>query len=468
MNMEDQVLAYIKERNLLSRGSRVMAAVSGGPDSLALMHFLHRYKETLGIELSVITVDHQLRGNVSAEDSLYVKALCNAWQIPCTMISVDVAAYKKEHKLGTEVAARECRYEAFRTQMIKENANYLAFGHHADDQIETVLMAVTRTAHDHNLTGIPDKRPFAGGEIIRPFLCMEQTAIHAYIEKYGLKPRIDASNFEKNYMRNRMRADVVPLLKRENPNLAVTINKLTERLQENEVFLLAEAEKAFDQCVQKENKKGRVNIRIDMLETYPVSLQRKVFRLILDYLYHTLPEQLSYKHEEMFFALVREDKNRRVNLPEELVAERAYDLLYLYFSGEDDTGEPIYLELIPEKIHLPDGSILSSSEVTAGEAEKKVNDPYTYIFSSTSVRFPLVIRTREDGDRLTYDGLRGTKKLKKVFIDEKVPRLERASWPILTDAAGEILWVIGLKKNTKRLPSAATYTCIEIQKKQHR
>src|SRR5699024_9633756 len=144
--MEQKDLTYIKEKQHMQKGSTVLATVSGGPDTLALLHFLWSHQNVFGVYLSVITVDHQLLSDISGADAQVVADTCRLWQIPCKIINVDVDAYRTAHKTGTQLAARELRYEAFRELMEQDNIDYLAFGHHADDQIETVLMALLKTS----------------------------------------------------------------------------------------------------------------------------------------------------------------------------------------------------------------------------------------------------------------------------------------------------------------------------------
>src|SRR5699024_9594115 len=169
--MEQKVLAFLAENQLIKENSRVLVGVSGGPDSLALLHFLHRHQSLLKIKVMAVTVDHQLRGDASIEDVNFVHAFCEKLNIPCITKAVDVPAYKKSHQLGTQMAARTMRYDIY-AKVLQQYADVLALGHHADDQIETFIMQITKTTSLQSLSGIPLKRPFASGLIIRPFLCV--------------------------------------------------------------------------------------------------------------------------------------------------------------------------------------------------------------------------------------------------------------------------------------------------------
>src|SRR5699024_4260582 len=159
--------------------------------------------------------------DISAADAQFVADTCRLWQIPCKIINVDVDAYRAAHKTGTQLAARELRYEAFRELMEQDNIDYLAFGHHADDQIDTVLMALLKTSHVHKLVGMQRTRAFSDSEIIRTFVCLKKKKNMEYNKKHELDPRTDETKAEKIYMRKRLLDDILPLLKRENPNLSL-------------------------------------------------------------------------------------------------------------------------------------------------------------------------------------------------------------------------------------------------------
>lgn len=458
------MLTFIEAKQLVKRNKKVIVATSGGPDSLALLHFFWQHRDELNLELIALTIDHGLRGAASREDVMYVQKVCEKWNIPCIAKEVDVISYKKEHHAGTQLAARNLRYEVFQEQMKEQHADYLALGHHADDQIETLLMALSRTTTLHNLVGIPLKRPFVVGEIIRPFLCVSKNEIENYVTHHKLEARIDQSNFTKEYTRNRLRASIVPQLKKENPNLITTVQKLSETLQEDDTFLMKEAQKAFNKAVHFEANQKTASLSTTILNRYPVSLQRRVFRLTLDYLYVTMPKQLSYTHEDIFLALLREEGNKRLHFPEQLIMERAYHTIYFYFQQQDAASSfEQEIAQLPDGINLPDGGRLSFTFVNKEKAMELKHDPYTYVCSRDKLQLPLIVRTRKPGDKMTYKGLTGTKKIKDIFIDEKIPRQARDKWYLLTDAGEEVLWLLGLIKNERFIQDQESYVCIRYR-----
>lgn len=236
--MQQKVAKFVKRHQQLQRNSTCLVGVSGGPDSMALLHFLHEISAEYNLRIIAVAIDHLLRGAESARDIEYVREVCEMWGIEFVSVRVDVAAYKREHKVGTQVAARTLRYEVYKEQAAHYKADYIALGHHGDDQIETIIMGVTRATNLQTVSGIPAKRPFFGAEIIRPFLCVTKREILDYCAQHDIHPRIDPSNLETAYTRNDIRANVVPLLKGRNHNLHRTMQSLSESLQEDEAFIL--------------------------------------------------------------------------------------------------------------------------------------------------------------------------------------------------------------------------------------
>ncbi|AXI07558.1 tRNA lysidine(34) synthetase TilS [Oceanobacillus sp. 143] len=442
--MEQTVLSFIKKHQLLTENATVLIGVSGGPDSMALLHFFNSIRKKWNLQLNAVSIDHQLRGEESRKDLEYVRAICKEWDIPFVAAIVDVPGFIKQHQVGTELAARELRYQVFHEQMDQLNADYLALGHHGDDQVETMLMRLTRTASASMFNGMPIKREFANGMIIRPFLCITKKDIEAYCEENQIVPRIDPTNFDTIYTRNFFRKNLLPLIKEKNNNIHITIQHLSETLREDEEFLQTEAQQMVKELVEFDTVNRVASFEIESFRKHAHALQRRSFHLILDYLYKELPKDLSYVHEEYFFALLEHNKgNTRIDFPSNLKLEKSYDRLTFYFA-DINPHDPSYDETLalPGKVVLQDGSA-----VYAEYADKiETSDPFLYTCNIDQVKRPLHIRTRRAGDRMSWKGLKGSKKLKDIFIDSKIPITERDKWPILVDHKGEVLWVIGLKK----------------------
>ncbi len=441
--MKTMITHFIKKHHLLTKQATVLVGVSGGPDSLALLHYLHSIRQEWEIRIIAVTVDHQLRGEASLEDLRYVKRFCKTWDIEFVGTSVDVPSYKKKHKLGTQLAARKLRYKFFEEQMELYNADLLMLGHHGDDQAETMLMRMVRSADSQALAGIPVKRDFATGAIVRPFLCVTKEQIWNYCEVHHIKPRLDPSNHETTYTRNYFRKHVLPLIKEKNSNIHTTIQHLSETLEADQAYLNRQAQEMVDTIVMFDKERCQVSFEIKLFKTYAFALQRRAFHLILNYLYTDLPKDLSYVHEEQFFALLhRKTGNAQLDFPSGLKVEKAYNQLKCHFQDDLHTDSYHMLLKIPGKTVLPDGSVFTTEYVD----EYQEQSEQTFILQSGQAALPLHIRTRKHGDKMRWKGLQGSKKVKDIFIDAKIPRSERGTWPIITDNNGEILWLVGLKK----------------------
>jgi len=458
--VKDVVTDFIEKHQLLLPGKTVLVAVSGGPDSMALLHFLKSIQMEWNIRVIALSVDHQLRGEESRADLNFVERICQEWSIEFVGTSVDVEGHKKNNQIGTQRAARELRYRFFAEQMKYFQADYLAFGHHGDDQAETMLMKLVRSGDSSSFSGIPVKREFAGGKIIRPFLCVTKGELENYCEAHGIVPRMDPSNESVDYTRNFYRIKVLPLLKSKNGNLHKTIQHLSESLEADEEFLQLEAKKMFKEVVHTEENPLKASFKIDDFVSRASALQRRVYHLILNYLYYNdLPKDLSYVHEEQLLSLLAKNKrNVQIDFPRHLKVEKAYNKLIFYFQELEKNPLDFHEVLnVPGEVLLPNGKKIMATY----QHEITRMDNHTYICLESELVLPLHIRTRRDGDRMSWKGLNGSKKLKDIFIDAKIPLQDRNSWPVVTDNNGDILWLVGLKKRDP-IPNQKSSSYIQL------
>ncbi|GGA71015.1 tRNA lysidine(34) synthetase TilS [Ornithinibacillus halotolerans] len=442
--MDDVVTSFIQKHQLIKPNSTVLVAVSGGPDSMALLYYFKTIREKWQLNLIALSVDHKLRGEESKQDLEFVRDICHRWNVAFVGTAVDVKKHKEKHQVGTQVAARTLRYQFFEEQMEKFQADYLAIAHHGDDQLETLVMRLVRSANSSSLTGISAKRPFASGAIIRPLLCVTKQEIESYCKKNDIQFRLDPSNESIDYTRNYFRKKIIPHLKSKNENIHKTIQYLSESLAMDEEFLKQEAIKLFNEVVQVQDNPRKVMFDIDVFQSRASALQRRAYHLILNYLYEDdLPKDLSYVHEEQIQSLLnKENGTIQIDFPRHLRVEKAYNKLIFYFHHHNKIPSPFHEFLpIPGEVVLPNGGKIYATYID----EIPCHDKYTYICTS-EITLPLQVRTRQPGDRMTWKGLNGSKKIKDIFIDEKIPLHERNSWPIVTDNKGDIIWLVGLRK----------------------
>ncbi|KIL52529.1 tRNA lysidine(34) synthetase TilS [Jeotgalibacillus soli] len=438
-----KIRSYCEQHELFTPGEKVVVAVSGGPDSMAILHYL-MHESLYYVNIEVAHVDHLLRGEESAADCTYVKTFCQQHGLPFHAATLHIKERMQQLNKGLQETAREERYDYLAEVVRKTGAKKLVLGHHADDQVETILFRLIRGSTMKGRAGIQAKRPFHKSMLVRPFLPVTKNEIEQYCEHYQLKPRRDKSNEADYYMRNRLRHHVIPLLKEENPRLHEHFLRYSEEITEDEDWMTAEAEKRLARLIiLQEPQNIKVNQENWNLEALP--LQRRMIHLILNYLYAKVPISLSSAHTVAINKLFKQNHPSGViHLPDGLLVTRSYSTVSFYFQNEREALLPFHFELeIGQAIYLPDGSTME----LVGDAEgESGNFPFDLLkLDSAQVELPLIVRTRHKGDKIQLKGLTGSKKLKSLFVDEKIPLEQRDQWPIVTDANGRVLWVPGLR-----------------------
>jgi tRNA(Ile)-lysidine synthase len=307
-----------------------------------------------------------------------------------------------------------------------------------------MLMRITRGSAGLARAGIPFSRPFEMGTIFRPFLGLERADIQEYCQKHNLSPRIDPSNEKGIYSRNRFRKEVVPFLKRENLHAHEHFQRFSEELRSDETFLQELTVQRMNTVVTKKEE-SKITIDINSFLEMPLPLQRRGIHLILNYLYKVKPASLSAVHiDQVFFIIHHPQPSGQLDFPSGLKVSRSYYSLSFQFQPIE--VESYQFEMTkPGMIILPDGGEIRSEYV---EGEFPTVNSHTAFFDASSIKWPIIIRSRRIGDRMTIKGMQGSKKLKAIFIDEKVPVQERNMWPVLTDKEGCIIWLPGLKKSS--------------------
>lgn len=462
--MEQIVDRFIEKHRLLKAGSTVVVGVSGGPDSMALLLYFLKRQAKWKLKIVACHVNHMLRGEQSKEDFEYVKQFCRNRNILFEGTHVDVNEYKKKHHMTTQTAARACRYQFFARVMEKYDADFLALAHHGDDQVETMLMRQTLGSLGFSRAGIPVKRLFATGMIIRPFLCVEKTAIEQYIEQAGIVPRQDPSNESAEYVRNRFRRVVLPFLKQENPKVHEKFQQQSEWLTEDETFLMALAEQKFHELVQRKEDREFI-VDASRFQSVAIPLQRRIIQLILNYLYRFEYTDVTYVHIEQILQLFHtKHSSKMLQLPANVQVIRSYDHVTFTDRIIDKTASRFFHQVdLPFHLELPNG--VMTGEVVAQLPETKGRN--VFVGDVDEIKLPLTIRSREAGDKMYPLGMQGSKKVKDIFIDEKIDRKKRDVIPLVEDANGNILWIAGVKRAKFGLVSDETQKYVYIAYQAH-
>ena len=307
--MENFVLDYIKKNNLIRENDKILVAVSGGPDSICLLNILYNIKERLKIELYVAHVNHLIRKEAKS-DAEFVKEFCDSKNIEFFYKECDVKEKAQTEKISTEEAGRNARYEFFEEIANKYNINKIAIGHNKNDLAETLIMNILRGTGTQGLKAILNKN----GKYIRPLLDVDREKIEEYCEKNNLKPRIDLTNFENNYTRNKIRNIVIPYVKKEfNPNIVETLTRLSQIVTEEQDFINLEVEKAYKKILLSEESE---NIKISGKKFVEIhtAIQKRTILHIINRLFGNT-KQIEKKHIEDIIKLINKNIGNKYLTP---------------------------------------------------------------------------------------------------------------------------------------------------------
>jgi tRNA(Ile)-lysidine synthase len=441
----NQLLNTVKEHQLIKPGDKIVVAVSGGPDSVTLLHILHRLQSELDIELFGAHLNHNIRGIEAQMDAQYVFNLCEDLNIICFIKSVEVEAYAAKNQLTSEQAGRILRYEFFDEVLNKVGANKIAIGHNKNDQGETVLMRILRGAGMQGLTAIQYQRD----AIIRPLLDVNRDEIEKYCNNHSLAPRIDHTNLTSVYHRNKIRRELIPYLEENyNPAVLDSLVKTASILKEDYDYLEKEGEGMYKNLVNFE-KKDQVSFFIPALEKLHPALIARILRRAGEELLGK-GELLSYQQVQNLLGLLEKKQTGKIiHLPMDLEAAISYEKI-IFYKGTKEEIEPFKENLIVNDttyVHSLKASfelkVISKEDVT-----KVSRDKFEKHFDFDKFQEAIFVRNRREGDRFWPLGLSGKKKLKDFFIDCKVERQERDLVPLICDGK-EIVWVVGYRISEK-------------------
>jgi tRNA(Ile)-lysidine synthase len=447
-DLRQRVHRFIQKEGLVQdqtgeKGRKLLVGVSGGPDSVCLLHILDQLKESLGVRLHIAHLNHMLRGLESDADASYVKELSDALGIPATFGQRDVDAYHKKHSLSLEAAAHEVRYDFFLDVAESIGAVCIALGHTQDDQVETILMNLVRGT---GITGLRGMRPVrklrsAGGGILvvaRPLIEVTRRETEEYCRVHKLNPRIDYSNFSLEYTRNRIRHELVPLLRQYNRNIDVTLMRAARVVTDELSFIEPQIYREWDRVVQ-EQPNGLLIDKEKLLSLHP-ALQRHLLRKVLGYMLGDITDIESVHIEKIMEALSK-PAGKRLSLPRGLFFHVGYHTCLVVRGSVNICPLPV-LEgesrlNVPGETELPGWLVRAS---IAQPVEK--GDSFAECLDLDAAGTDLVVRRRKAGDRFQPLGMGEPKRLQDFMVDAKIPRLWRDRIPLVCSPDG-IIWVVG-------------------------
>jgi tRNA(Ile)-lysidine synthase len=471
--LEQRVLEYILQNQIMKSGQKILTGVSGGADSVAMLHILWRLKETLGIQLHIAHLNHQLRGAESEADAAFVADLAKQWRIPISLQQANVKGFQSEHHLSLEEAAREVRY-AFLAEIAElEGAAAVAVGHNQNDQIETILLHIIRGSGTQGLQGLKAAHNLQAGErqvrVIRPLLEVNRSEIEQYCRRYGLNYRQDSTNLTTEMLRNRVRLELLPLLKNYNPDIAGALLR-TSRIARDEIaFLEQESSRIWEQITTFSY--GNIVIDKGAFLCLPVALQRQIVRRAIQELRGNLKD-IETRHIETILNARQKPAGRQIHLPENYVFSVEYSR---YIIGKDITLLVPFPELegnqalqVPGLTHLPGWEIEAKLQPVSDEyldvesRENWQNNGFSADFDFNTTGEKLFIRSLQPGDTFFPLGLGKHKKVARFMLDARIPHDWRRRVPLVCNEQ-QIIWVAGWRIDERAKVSAQTRSVLRLK-----
>lgn len=438
--MIDRTLKTIRENNMFDKGDKVIVAVSGGPDSIALLHVLYKLREKLDISLYVAHINHGLRGSESDKDEEYVEKFCEILNIEFESKKVDINEISRLRNISSESAGREVRYEFFKELMKKFSAQKVAIAHNANDQAETILMRIMRGTGMDGLIGI---RPVRDNIFVRPLINTTRGEIEEYCSKNNLNPRIDKTNLEAIYSRNKVRLQLIPYIQENfNKDIIQVLNRLSYTIKVDNDYLEVISKEKFKRYCDINREKVIISKKAFLEHE---SIITRILRLAINSLLGNL-----YNFEKIhIYDIIRIQRcstGKELNLPSDVNVINNYGDIVIYRNKKQNVKSKIVEHILCDGINvIEDVNIKVGIKVISAEAKLDFkHNKWIKYFDYDKIKGDITLRFRRDGDRFTPLGMNGSKKLKDLFIDLKVPKEERNEIPLVC-FGGNIAWIVGYR-----------------------
>ena len=470
IDVYQRVQDTIRANDLLSLGDQVVVGVSGGPDSLCLLHALNRLRKARRMQLHVAHLNHGTRGPASRADAEFVERIAADWKLPATVEKRDVPGLAERHGLAFEEAARRIRYAFLARVADRIGADKIAVGHNADDQAETVLMHFIRGSGLAGLRGMLPMAPLADYRLlepflespipsrelpalIRPLLDVPRAAIEAYCADHDLKPRFDRSNLDTTYFRNRLRHELLPELETYNPNIRDILRHTAAVAAADYDLMVKQREKAWKHVVREERADAIVFDQAGW-QALPIALQRATLRQATYRLRQSLRD-VTFVHVENARQIALDgETGKQATLPMGLALTVGYESITIGEATEPGpppdepllwSDEPLAVP-VPGTVPLPESDWVLHTAILERWDMKEITSPdhpWTAYLDIDALADPVQLRTRRPGDQFAPHGMEGhSVKLSELMINLKIPAAWRDDVPLLV-AGGEVVWVCG-------------------------
>jgi tRNA(Ile)-lysidine synthase len=439
MELLDLFEDTLRTRALVQPGQRVLVAFSGGADSTALLHLFSRLRESWSLQMAAAHLNHALRAEQSDADESHCRQMCSEWHIPFFSRRVEVGQEAKRRRLSVEAAAREARYAFLQEVADAIEADVIALGHTRDDQVETVLLNLTRGAGAAGLAGMPIRR----GRFIRPLLPISRLQVRAYCALHGLPFVEDASNQDLRYSRNRIRHHVLPELRLINPRADVAIERLAQVMRDEENWWRGYLQLLEPQFTLRRTQE-EWQLSLEWLAQQPEAIQRRVIRYAVQNL---SPEgwEAEFEQVERLREAIRAGRRAGVTLHGgRLHTSVGQRVLRVWVKQESPSFAYERVVQIPGETPVPEaGMTLFAEHSPLPEARSWRQENWEVWCDASRISGQVRVRNWRRGDRIQPLGLMGHRKLSDIFVDRKVPLSLRQRIPIVCDAEG-IIWIVGI------------------------
>ncbi|MET3291328.1 UNVERIFIED_CONTAM: tRNA(Ile)-lysidine synthase [Brevibacillus sp. OAP136] len=460
------VQKQLETEQLLAPGETIVIGVSGGVDSMVLLHLLHSLNvmHQHGWKLHAVHLNHCFRGEEARQDAAYVKSFCEELSIHVHLFEKDVPAYMDETGLGAQEASRNLRYELYEQVARNVKATKVAVAHHADDQVETILYRMLRGTSASGFFGMPMRRRlFEDVELIRPLLPFYKEQLISYSNQVGLVPREDSSNQSRKYQRNKLRLDVLPMFDSINPRYREHILQLANTIRQEDTYLMEKSREALAQ-VAETWEPNRIVVSLNKFQSCDLALQRRMITLILSYLSSRI--EWSSQHVEAVLRVgIGENPSAVYYLPNKLAVKRVYNQLHFSEGSlllEQHTGPFRYDLDKPGVTFIKESGLEFRLSIQSSIEALPRLGKCTALFDLDRLPGALAVRNRQNGDRISLLGSAGSTKLKEAMIDAKVPRHLRDRLPVVV-SGDEIIWVPGVRRSSVAVVDGNTTRVLQVE-----
>jgi len=449
---------------MLKKGDRVLLCVSGGPDSVAMLYLFKALAAGMRLKLFIGHVNHALRAEESDKDESYVELLGNHQKMPVFIHRQDTKKFAKKNRFSIEDSARRLRYKFFRELADKLDIDVIATAHTKDDQAETVIMRLLRGTGLKGLRGIPTKSAFGRALLIRPMIEVSRKEIEAYLKKKKLTPRIDRSNSDVKFFRNKIRLRLLPLIEKDySPGIKNLLLTLVDLLDKDYEYLELKHKEDF-KGVFKKNAKGIITLRSAGFSRLHPSAKRAVVRSIMQDLCNGL-EGIDYRHWKEIESLIdTRPVGSILNLPHKITAEKLKRSIRFNPANikAPKKREPAFAIIkVPGLTKFGRRVLRVRYAKCASDFSKKRKS--VECLDAEKIDLPLAIRSCKQGDKMKPLGMKGYKKVSDIFIDEKIPLKKRDSIPLIVSAKGEVLWLCGIRVSDTTRISPSTKKILKLE-----